>query len=678
MKTIGIHVALLLWLLIIKVKTSGKLEIRFIRYGSDGKGSNGYCCDGGGWTWCPDWCDPKFTLCIDRINGSKQCSLYKRATNYIDNHNTVQFGSNIQGTPNPFIIDVPEAMPSTIEITVQVYDYDGASDDHMDTLFGVMNIRAASTKDTAIYRPYILATRTELKIAVRAYCAPDWYGSACERYCNTTPGYSHYTCHYHTGAKMCLEGWKGDNCTQDIDECTETDQKCEHGGTCTNTRGSFECTCVEGIKGTQCEIVTNQCVMEPCLNGGTCNGNETDYECECPVERTGKTCAEKVNFCDNAPCDKGNCTPDLLIATRFKCNCEFSWVGDRCSQSVDIINITLLGEIDHTNRGDLADGLNRLITELGGIPGRVDVKLTTNIQKGRIYTTTDIQLYFALDNGSFLDSVSVERIFESNSAEVISDYLPLTLYPPQDEEKENMENPHNDWNTSQYVSAILPPVGLVLMTVLLLVAFCIRKRRSGKSENRLMTVVAVVPCNRNHNRPGNVQDVSVPPDSSRCLSIQDEDDAAPPETHCDDAAHIHVGTGAMTFPPARSQGDSVSLDHNARHDDAEPPDTHFYDVSHINGASVDMTLDSGRLQGANELLDDNTRQWDLQARRHVTSHTDLPLDVLPHASVHHLTRNYEPFDRCEEEDTEGTVVDDNNVEDISAENPYVHLVVVKR
>ncbi|XP_046542303.1 delta-like protein C [Haliotis rubra] len=165
----------------------------------------------------------------------------------------------------------------------------------MDTLSKLINIRAAVTEQTAMYNSYTLSRRTTLKIAVRAYCDPDWYGSACEKYCKATTDHSHYTCHPHTGAKMCFEGWKGDSCNKDIDECTETDQMCQHGGTCTNTNRRFECACAEGIK--------------------------------------------------------------------------------------DTFNITLLGEIDHTNRGDLAVGLNRLITELGGIPGKVDVKFKNKTQK---------------------------------------------------------------------------------------------------------------------------------------------------------------------------------------------------------------------------------------------------------------------------------------------------------
>ncbi|XP_046542306.1 protein jagged-1-like [Haliotis rubra] len=410
--------ALLLWLLIIRhVKTDGKLDIRFISYWSDGKENSGRCCDNELPDWCRNKCDPMFYLRIDGQDGRKPRSLYKTTTHHTENHNIIHFGSTIRGTPNPFIIQVPKALPSSIEIMVQVDDYDDISgDDHMDTLSKLININAAHTEQAAMYTPYTLSRRTELKIAVRAYCDPDWYGSACERHCKATPDHSHYTCHPYTGAKMCFEGWKGNNCNQDIDECTETDQICQHGGNCTNSLGSFECICVEGVNGTQCENIINQCALEPCLNGGTCDGNETDFSCACPVEWIGEACADKVNFCDSSPCNMGHCTPDLLTAPRFKCDCDFAWVGEKCSQSVDIVNITLLGEIGHTNRGDLADGLNRFITELGGIPGTVYNKYKERKQ---------------------IDSLA--RIFESNPDEIINEYLPLPLYPPREEEKATLK-----------------------------------------------------------------------------------------------------------------------------------------------------------------------------------------------------------------------------------------------
>ncbi|XP_071083979.1 uncharacterized protein [Haliotis cracherodii] len=676
-----------LWLLLIShVKTDGKLDIRFISYWSDGKEMSGYCCDSGLAAGCIDKCDPMFTLCIDGPGGRESCSLYKRTTNYIDNHNIIHFGSSIQGTANPFIIQVLKAVPSAIEITVQVYDNDDtSSDDHMDTFSMLINIQAATSEQTALYTPYTVSERTKLKIEVRAYCDPDWFGSGCETYCKATPDQIHYTCNEHTGAKMCFEGWKGDNCNQDIDECVEINSWCQNGGNCTNTHGSFQCICMEGIKGRRCENITNQCALKPCLNGGTCDGNQTDFNCSCSEEWTGDTCAESVNFCDSAPCYRGNCTQDLLTATRFKCICDFAWVGERCSRSVDIINITLLGAIDHTNEGNLTDGLHRLITELGKIPGKVDVKITTNKHTERNYTTTYIQLFSALENDTFLDSALVNTIFESNSDEVLNEYLPLPLYPPRQEEKSTVKKPHDNWDTVHYVPAVLLPLGLVLMTVLLLVAICIWRRKSDMSKctdddnnDQINSFEMDVPCNRNPQSPGtisgNLQGASVSPDGKPCLHFHDVHEGAL-DTHCDDTSNIHGATGNMNLVPLSQEAASVSPDDNARHGDITQLDTHRHATSNIHNRTGDMTLDLSSLHGASVLESVNTRLHDevtFEARPHVAAH--LPVDVL------HLrqTINYEPLDRCEEEDTEYTDdTDVTDVENISEEDPYVDVVVLR-
>ena len=42
----------------------------------------------------------------------------------------------------------------------------------------------------------------------------------------------------------CADGWEGQNCTDDIDEC-ESDP-CQHGGTCNDAVNSFNCSCTSG------------------------------------------------------------------------------------------------------------------------------------------------------------------------------------------------------------------------------------------------------------------------------------------------------------------------------------------------------------------------------------------------------------------------------------------------
>ncbi|XP_067684045.1 uncharacterized protein [Haliotis asinina] len=624
-------VMLLLWLLMIRRSTSdGKLDIRLIGYWSDGKELSGDCCDNYLRVACYDKCDPKFTICIDGPVERKPCSVYKTTTHYIDNHDIIQFGSNIQGTPNPFIVHVPKAIPSSIKITVQVYDNDDiSSDDHMDTLSKLINIQAAATQQEAVYIPYTVWGRTKLKIEVRAYCDRDWYGSACERHCKATPDHSHYTCHTHTGAKMCFEAWKGDNCDQDIDECTEINSLCQHGGSCTNTLGSFLCSCMEGFTGTRCENIINQCALAPCLNGGTCDGNETAFNCACSVEWTGETCAEGVNVCDRAPCNRGTCTPDFLSVTRFKCICEFAWVGERCSHAVDLFNITLLGEIDHTNRENLTVGLNRLITQLGEIPGKVDVKFTTNTQQESKYTTTYVQFYAAVENGSFLGSSSLDRIFESNPDEIIREYLPLPLYPCHQDEKTKIaviqtmaiERSYISLENGHYEKTIGTSSGFVLMTILLWVSFWVWRRRPRNSDqlledDQISPFVMDASCNRNLNSSGNAigtcQGASVSPEGYTSLCFHDHEGSL----SSDDTSNIRVAAEDMIFEPA-----AVRLDDNRRPCDEVKLDNSLHIASYIQPVPEGVTLDPGSVEE-------------------------------------------------EEDETEYAVIDDNDFEDLLQENPY--------
>lgn len=43
-------------------------------------------------------------------------------------------------------------------------------------------------------------------------------------------------------------------CLGDVDECMQTESLCSNGGMCVNTYGSFNCSCVMGFAGRQCEL----------------------------------------------------------------------------------------------------------------------------------------------------------------------------------------------------------------------------------------------------------------------------------------------------------------------------------------------------------------------------------------------------------------------------------------
>ena len=85
---------------------------------------------------------------------------------------------------------------------------------------------------------------------------------------------------------------------QGVTECPNLDlctlNSCQNGGTCMNTLESFECECVAGFTGSQCE--TNICDLgNPCENNGVCfvTAEEPDLlQCSCSAPFTGDTCAE--------------------------------------------------------------------------------------------------------------------------------------------------------------------------------------------------------------------------------------------------------------------------------------------------------------------------------------------------------------------------------------------------
>lgn len=45
---------------------------------------------------------------------------------------------------------------------------------------------------------------------------------------------------------ICRDGWSGEDCLQDVDECVETPDICGSETICTNTNGSYICSCKTG------------------------------------------------------------------------------------------------------------------------------------------------------------------------------------------------------------------------------------------------------------------------------------------------------------------------------------------------------------------------------------------------------------------------------------------------
>ena len=92
-----------------------------------------------------------------------------------------------------------------------------------------------------------------------------WTGLLCSLRdgCASNPCHASATCYANpsNGSAICAcpKGYKGEDCSIDINECFENGSPCEHGGVCVNTEGSFRCDCAVGFSGSRCEININEC-----------------------------------------------------------------------------------------------------------------------------------------------------------------------------------------------------------------------------------------------------------------------------------------------------------------------------------------------------------------------------------------------------------------------------------
>lgn len=73
-------------------------------------------------------------------------------------------------------------------------------------------------------------------------------------------GINSFTCNC-TGS-----GFQGSICTEDIDECSTT-KPCRNNAACVNKYGDYECKCLKGFTGPDCEVDVDDCDSRPCVNG---------------------------------------------------------------------------------------------------------------------------------------------------------------------------------------------------------------------------------------------------------------------------------------------------------------------------------------------------------------------------------------------------------------------------
>jgi hypothetical protein len=150
--------------------------------------------------------------------------------------------------------------------------------------------------------------------------------------CTNTPG--SFLC-------TCLAGYAGDGVTcNDIDECAEGTHNCDPNATCTNTPGDFTCACNAGYTGNgvvcadidECSTGTDNCHAN-----AACTNTPGSFHCACNAgyRGDGVTC-EDIDECAEGTHD---CDPNATCANlpgSFDCSCNEGYEGD--GRTCDLID----------------------------------------------------------------------------------------------------------------------------------------------------------------------------------------------------------------------------------------------------------------------------------------------------------------------------------------------------
>ncbi|XP_052809176.1 fibrillin-2-like [Mya arenaria] len=91
-----------------------------------------------------------------------------------------------------------------------------------------------------------------------------------------------YTCDNVVGTCTCKQGWTGDDCSKDVDECHLSTHTCSENSSCRNKDGGFLCDCHTGYQktgGSLCAKCGRNYFGESCRRRCECFEDETQFSC---------------------------------------------------------------------------------------------------------------------------------------------------------------------------------------------------------------------------------------------------------------------------------------------------------------------------------------------------------------------------------------------------------------
>lgn len=137
---------------------------------------------------------------------------------------------------------------------------------------------------------------------------------------------------------VCLAGFSGAQCQADINECASV--PCQNAATCVDRINAFTCICAAGFSGVLCQTDINECASQPCTNGGTCTDFINGYSCQCFAGLSGLQCQTDINECNSSPCRNGGTCVDQRNG--FVCICVTGFSGVLCDTTIGVLCLSLI------------------------------------------------------------------------------------------------------------------------------------------------------------------------------------------------------------------------------------------------------------------------------------------------------------------------------------------------
>ncbi|XP_020367649.2 protein crumbs homolog 1-like isoform X1 [Rhincodon typus] len=143
--------------------------------------------------------------------------------------------------------------------------------------------------------------------------------------CQSTPGSLQYNC-------TCLPGFGGTQCNININECESNPCQGVHVD-CIDRVNGYNCLCSPGYEGENCTTETNECLTNSCKNNGTCLDGIGNYTCDCQPGYTGINCETDIDDCASNPCLNGALC--LEGRNEYKCFCVPGYQGPNCEIDIN-------------------------------------------------------------------------------------------------------------------------------------------------------------------------------------------------------------------------------------------------------------------------------------------------------------------------------------------------------